>query len=203
LAPQPLQDRDPYLFDDPVTGLPGSTTKAHDEIAHNYILANGNTLGPVDNDDGSSYYNTHDNFFVWGAGGMKTDFEGTDSIWDSNVVALSWNPAIHNGYDGTIGTPGNAPYCLDGHEHRFTRNQVYYFGDDWTYAMPICNGTGATIIGNNLLWTYSGNASRVNECGASLPEWQARGYDLGTTVSALTADVVGNIIAQARAALWV
>lgn len=91
-------DRDPYFFDDPVTGLPGSTTKAHDEIAHNYIFANGNTLGPVDNDDGSSYYNTHHNFFVWGAGGMKTDFEGTDSIWDSNVVALSYNPAIHNGY---------------------------------------------------------------------------------------------------------
>ena len=142
-------------------------------------------------------------FFVWGFGGMKTDFEGTDSIWDSNVVALSVNPAIHNGYDGTIGTPGNAPYCLDGHEHRFTRNQLFYFGDDWEYAMPICNGTGATIIANNSIVTQSGNASRVRECGTSLPNWQAQGYDQGTTVAAFTPTLVSDIIAMARTKLWV
>lgn len=29
-----------------------------------------NSLGAVDNDDGSSYYYTHDNFFSYGGGGM-------------------------------------------------------------------------------------------------------------------------------------
>ena len=28
----------------------------------------------VDNDDGSRYYKTHDNFFVYGGRGMKNDF---------------------------------------------------------------------------------------------------------------------------------
>ena len=28
----------------------------------------------VDNDDGSRYYKTHDNFFVYGGQGMKNDF---------------------------------------------------------------------------------------------------------------------------------
>ena len=46
-------DRDPYMFDDVMTKQL-TTTKANDTISRNFILANGNSLGPVDNDDGSS-----------------------------------------------------------------------------------------------------------------------------------------------------
>ena len=53
-ASPPQWDRDPYLFDDVTTGAP-TTVKAMDEIANNFIIANGNSLGAVDNDDGSSY----------------------------------------------------------------------------------------------------------------------------------------------------
>ncbi len=40
---------------------------------HNFIIANGNSLGAIDNDDGSSFYHTEGNFFVYGGGGLKND----------------------------------------------------------------------------------------------------------------------------------
>jgi hypothetical protein len=60
-------DRDPSLILDPVTGKI-TTTKADDVLKNNFIIANYNSLGAVDNDDGSSYYRTESNFFVYGGG---------------------------------------------------------------------------------------------------------------------------------------
>jgi hypothetical protein len=50
-------DRDPYTFDDVATGAL-TMTKAFDQIANNFIIANYNSLGAIDNDDGSAYYLT-------------------------------------------------------------------------------------------------------------------------------------------------
>lgn len=47
-------DRDPYIFD-----LPDGTTstvKMFEEFRNNFIIANYNSLGALDNDDGSAYY---------------------------------------------------------------------------------------------------------------------------------------------------
>ena len=68
--PPPLSqwDRDPSLIIDPLTGAV-TTTKAYDVLRKNFILANYNSLGAVDNDDGSSYYISESNFFVYGGGG--------------------------------------------------------------------------------------------------------------------------------------
>ena len=46
-------DRDPYIFD--INGKP-STVKMYDIIRNNFVLANFDTLGAIDNDDGSNYY---------------------------------------------------------------------------------------------------------------------------------------------------
>ena len=64
-----------YTFDDIVTGEL-TVYKALDVIANNFLIANYNSLGAIDNDDGSSGYYTSNNFFVYGGGGMKADFEG-------------------------------------------------------------------------------------------------------------------------------
>jgi len=233
------------LFDDILTGLP-TTTKAYDVITRNFILANGNSLGPVDNDDGSSYISTHHNFFVWGGGGLKVctrvaryythkhaccifthththtypenllytfrgrtqdDFEGHDNEWRDNVIALSQNPAIHNGYDGTVGTPGVSPYVKDGHEHRLINNFIAFFSGDnpWVYAMPICNGTGKSIMGNNTIFSPNGNVSVKCEFSGlhSLAEWQAEGNDLGTTASSWNeSSIVDEVLVRAREVLW-
>ena len=68
--PPPLSqwDRDPSLIIDPLTGAV-TTTKAYDILRKNFIIANYNSLGAVDNDDGSSYYISESNFFVYGGGG--------------------------------------------------------------------------------------------------------------------------------------
>ena len=44
-------DRLPSLITDPVTGAV-TTTKRFDHIVANFVVANYNSLGPVDNDDG-------------------------------------------------------------------------------------------------------------------------------------------------------
>eukprot|EP01116_Phalansterium_solitarium_P015500 TRINITY_DN3430_c0_g1_i14.p1 TRINITY_DN3430_c0_g1~~TRINITY_DN3430_c0_g1_i14.p1 ORF type:complete len:713 (-),score=258.61 TRINITY_DN3430_c0_g1_i14:400-2538(-) len=49
-------DRDPYIFDGP-DGQP-TVVKQMDHIRSNFVIANYNSLGAVDNDDGSSYYYT-------------------------------------------------------------------------------------------------------------------------------------------------
>ncbi|CAE7942553.1 unnamed protein product, partial [Symbiodinium necroappetens] len=41
----------------------------------------------VDNDDGSCYYKTHDNFLVYGGQAMKNDFGGHDNHHYDNVDA--------------------------------------------------------------------------------------------------------------------
>ena len=44
--------------------------------------------GAIDNDDGSSFYHTHDNFFVYAARGLKSDFGGHDNRHERNVYAF-------------------------------------------------------------------------------------------------------------------
>lgn len=39
----------------------------------------------IDNDDASEYFNTNSNFFVYGANGLKSDFEGV------RIMILSYN----------------------------------------------------------------------------------------------------------------
>ena len=56
-----------------------TTTKAYDVLRHNFIVANYNSLGAVDNDDGSAFYRSESNFFVYGGGGLKNDWEGHDN----------------------------------------------------------------------------------------------------------------------------
>ena len=65
----------------------------------------------------------------------QDDFEGHDNRWISNVVAYIDGAALHNGYGGTIGDPGQG--ILDGHEHYFFNNTVALTKDD-PYVIPIC-----------------------------------------------------------------
>ena len=137
---------------------------------------------------------------MWGAGGLKNDIEGMSNEWVGNVVALDTNPALHNGYDGTVSTPGNAPYVKNGYEQHLESNFLVYFGDSWEYAMPICNGTGKTVMRNNSVWTRDGQA---HLCGYSFKDWQALGNDPGSTLGAWDAGtIVGQLIARGRQVLW-
>lgn len=161
-----------------------------DEIANNFIIANGNSLGAIDNDDGSSYYYTHHNFFVYGSGGLKNDFEGHDNWWVSNIVAFPSGLMLHNGYGGTVGTPGQG--ILDGHEQKFINNFCLTEKASANYAKPICSGRGTTIMSGTRLFNPNGNAT--TDCGKS--------FDVGAVISAYTPTMADDAIAAAREVLW-
>ena len=109
----------------------------------------------VDNDDGSGYYSTHDNFLVYGKTGLKCDFGGHDNHHFDNIYTFV-ETAVK---DGTS--------QLDGHEDGFYRNMVIMTGED--VGKLVCNSTGHTIMHHNEYFTPSGD---LTECGMPLAEWQ-------------------------------
>ena len=119
------------------------------EIHHNFFMDNYSPQENVDNDDGSRYYKTHDNFLVYGGRGMKTDFGGHDNRHEGNIYA----------YVGeALGVCG----ALDNHEDVFTGNTVVLTGH--TVGGPQCHAPGKTVMFNNSYFTPTG---QVSECGSS------------------------------------
>lgn len=78
-------DRVPYITDIR-TGKPSIVPKWR-EFAHNFFIGVYSTQQAIDNDDGSAYWSSHDNFFVYGANGVKSDFGGQWNHHVSNVYA--------------------------------------------------------------------------------------------------------------------
>jgi len=68
-------------------GQEASYRGLHSETANNYIFANYGGSQAFDNDDGSSFFYTHDNAF-YDSDGFKMDYGGHDSIFANNVVAV-------------------------------------------------------------------------------------------------------------------
>lgn len=61
-----------------------STIPADNNVHKNFIVANyAADGGCLDNDDGSSYYNIHHNFCVYG--GHKSDFDGNSKVSRNNI----------------------------------------------------------------------------------------------------------------------
>lgn len=68
----------PFLHDLHPSGTP-SFSPLPTTIANNFIFANYGSSQGVDNDDGSSHFDTHDNVFYM-ADGFKMDYGGTWQI---------------------------------------------------------------------------------------------------------------------------
>jgi hypothetical protein len=129
--------------------------KLYDEITNNFIIANFQSSFAIDTDDGCSYFHVHHNvsvqrsslvpssnsvllscchqFFVYGQGGLKTDYGGHDNRHHDNVYAFlthgkcvsiepqrpGYPDAFHNNYcvfgDNPDWTPGRwAPSVVIG-----------------------------------------------------------------------------------------
>mmetsp|Transcript_4055 Transcript_4055/g.6173 ORF Transcript_4055/g.6173 Transcript_4055/m.6173 type:complete len:357 (-) Transcript_4055:62-1132(-) len=169
-------DRQPFLTN-VRTGQPSMQMQWR-EIHHNFFIDNYSQQENVDNDDGSGYYYTHDNFLVYGRQGMKNDFGGHDNHHYNNIYAY---------VDHGLGICEQ----LDGHEDYFYGNKVVMTGTK--VGSFACTGTGRPVIYNNEYYTTTGN---VTECGMPLAAWQAQGNDHGSKVKSLPAD--GMVIQWAR-----
>lgn len=108
-------DRQPFLTS-VRTGEPSMIMQWR-EIHHNFFIDNYSPQEGVDNDDGSCYYKTHDNFLVYGGQAMKNDFGGHDNHHYNNVDAYVGHAL------GTCDT-------IAGHEDYFYGNYVVMTGQN-------------------------------------------------------------------------
>lgn len=152
------------------TGSP-STEKEWDYIFQNFIIANYASLFPIDNDDGSAYYQTHGNFFAYSGAGMKSFFGGHDNRHYNNIY-------------GYVGSGFWINSQRKGHEDYFYNNTVV-MTKDGDYGNGKCSGVGKTVVHDNKIYSPTGN---VTECGMSLSDWQAMGNDPGTMASKFPED---------------
>ena len=162
-------DRQPFLTT-VRTGEPSMQMQWR-EIHHNFFMDNYSPQENVDNDDGSAYYKTHDNVFIYGGRGMKNDFGGHDNHHYDNIYA----------YVG--GGMGDGAQQLEGHEDQFYGNHVVMTGTD--VGSMQCGAPGKSVVHDNAYYTPTG---AVTECGKKLADWQAAGNDKGSAVYSLPSD---------------
>lgn len=108
-------DRQPFLTT-VRTGEPSMIMQWR-EIHNNFFIDNYSPQEDVDNDDGSCYYKTHDNFLVYGGQAMKNDFGGHDNHHYNNV-------------DAYVGWGLNTCETIAGHEDYFNGNYVVMTGEN-------------------------------------------------------------------------
>ena len=178
------------------------------EITRNFISANYGGSQAFDNDDGSSYYNTHHNFW-YSSDGVKMDYSGHDSEFHDNLVVV-------NCYDGQN--------CINGggfpstHRDRYYSNQCIITG---CRGQPRNNHHGPCQekIGNfgcdaknlnesmaaswdlhdNEYYTAGGNATLP--CGVTIKEAAAGGSGVEQGSSAHKLPTDAELIAFAQATL--
>jgi hypothetical protein len=121
------------------------------EIHHNFFVDNYSPQENVDNDDGSCFYHTHDNFLVYGGNGMKNDFGGHDNHHYDNIYAYAGHAL------GVTNT-------LEGHEDYFYNNKAVLTGS--SVGGPQCKAP-ATVMYNNSYFTPTGS---ISECGGPMKE---------------------------------
>lgn len=114
-------DRQPFLTT-VRTGEPSMIMQVR-AIHHNFFIDNYSPQEDVDNDDGSCYYVTHDNFLVYGGQAMKNDFGGHDNHHYDNVDAY---------VDRALGVCDT----IAGHEDYFFGNYVVMRGETVGTCLP-------------------------------------------------------------------
>ena len=178
-------DRVPYITT-LRNGTP-SIVPADRRIHHNFVIANYNSEGAIDTDDGSAYYQTHDNFFALGANGLKSDFGGHDNRHTRNIYAY---------VSVCFGAPMPFRY-FQGLNDAFFNNTCVAIGDGILPSVGVyssdCNGKGGFLdqswnVSRNRVMTQSGDAKICNKPWA---EWFGANYsgtDSGSTISKWPAD---------------
>jgi len=180
-------DRLPYLttIGD---GTNPSLNPAFNEIDHNFFICNYGSNMCIDNDDGSSYYLLHDNFEVYG--GHKSDFGGHDKFTYNSINAYSKVYTDGRCCDIETQPPNFIPTYVDAYYNNTciqspATTYITHSGCDSNNPDP----TTLSITHDNRVYNAFGVASIA--CGDRVfteAQWQALGFDLGTTAYPLPAD---------------
>ena len=167
-------DRVPYITR--IGNGSSSIIPAYQQIHNNFIIGTYQTQEGIDTDDGSSYYNTHDNFFMYGDFGLKNDFGGHDNHHTNNLYAYisdAWTFC-----------------CISGANDIFANNSVILRNNNgYNSNCNLPDGTTGMIIEYNNIYNPSGKINgNGNVCNMTFQEWQAKGNDPGTTINPLPSD---------------
>ena len=147
--------------------ISGSIIPEWNEIDHNFIIGNYFSMISIDNDDGSAYYKTHDNFLVYSGFGIKSDFGGHDNRHFNNIYAFT-DQSMFLVYAGANDWFIKNKVILNnecGYQSTCRLNEKYAFD---------------MVVDNNSIYTPNGQIGSV--CGMSFKQWQANGNDVLTKV---------------------
>ena len=184
-------DRQPYLTKLGSDDGSASLTPAESYLTNNFFINNYHSTWPIDHDDGSCYYTDQFNFLVYG--GYK-NYLGHSKTVTNNLYVY---PDATHSYSNTR----SSPYCTFSAGASLTNLPS---GWDEVWSNNTCIITSSTVYdnsacdpshlkglvpftANNHLYTAAGNISIP--CGKNttliLKQYQAMGYDVGSTVSKL------------------
>jgi len=124
-------DRLPYITTIK-TGKP-SIIPEWRELTKNFVISNYASQEAIDTDDGSSYYKTHDNAFIYAANGLKSDFGGHDNQHFRNLytwVSNCWGGGnsdhfVNNTCIANSNTGGFASDCKQSPLMEVSGNKIY------------------------------------------------------------------------------
>jgi len=129
------------------------------QIRKNFIMSVYSSQEAIDTDDGSSYYHTYNNFFLYASNGLKSDFGG------------QWNHHYNNVYGYVLSN------CFGtGNNLAFYNNKCVTYPKGYRSD---CVGKTPMNISGNAIYTDSGT---MEVCGTTLKNWVAQGHDHGTTI---------------------
>jgi len=169
-------DRAPYITNIGLHAPNASVFPAFRNIHHNFMIANYNSQEAIDNDDGSSFYKTHHNFFVYDGNGLKSDFGGHDNWHENNIYAY-----------------GGSAFGL-GNNLRFVNNTCVLRSADRAVYHSDCNLPSGMQVSGNAVYIPGGNISVCG--GVPLDEWVKEGHDKGSSMHPMPTDEA--LIAMAR-----
>ena len=156
------------------------------QISRNFISADYGGSQAFDNDDGSSWYHSFENFW-YSSDGVKMDYGGHDSNFERNLVVV-------NAYDGQNCINGGG--FPNGHRSNFTGNKCVIAGcrgSPRTNLHGSCQDkignfgcdaedlagsmAGSWLLAGNSYYTHGGNASLP--CGISIADAAAKAKAAG------------------------
>lgn len=151
----------------------------------------------IDNDDGSCYYKLYENFEVYG--GHKSDFGGHNKFTYDSVVPYAQD------YSGSL--CGNFNDAIPGFTDGYWNNTCIQEKTGYYASLDSCdpnnpNPTVLPVMHDNIIFNPAGKVTI--KCGNSeiaLDQWQAKGFDKGTTAHVLPSDA--EIISMGKALLGI
>jgi hypothetical protein len=165
---------------------------AVNDVHNNFIVANyAADGGCLDNDDGSSYYDIHHNFCVYG--GHKQNFDGHSKRGFGNVYvypSVYGNKCVDEETEG-MGTHTSGPGGLPpkGYAEAYFDN-ICILSDGAPYLSvggsldDLKDFNDGLVLGNNTIYQNGGDVQViVGKQPTSLKDFQAKGFDPTTKQS--------------------